>query len=67
LDTALARTSQVRDVPFVIYSSHRHEVAPAELRGVPWLGKPCDRVALLAALTRMVPTLAGSGSTSRAA
>ncbi len=58
--TTLARTLRERGVPFVIYSGHRRDTAPPELRDVPWLSKPCDRPALLAALTRVAPGLAGA-------
>ncbi len=57
--TALACALRERGVPFVIYSGHRRDAAPPELRDVPWLSKPCDRPALLAALTRVAPALAG--------
>jgi len=56
--TALTRALRQREIPFVIYSGHRRSVAPAELQDVPWLTKPCDRLALLAALHRMLPALA---------
>jgi DNA-binding response OmpR family regulator len=49
--TALARTLRERGIPFLIYSGHRRSVAPPELQDVPWLHKPCDRRALLAALS----------------
>ena len=57
--TTLARSLRERGVPFVIYSGHRRDTAPPELRDVPWLSKPCDRPALLAALTRVAPALTG--------
>jgi len=53
--TTLARSLREQGLPFVIYSGHRREVAPSELRDVPWLSKPCDRAALLAALTHVAP------------
>ena len=53
--TTLARSLQERGLPFVIYSGHRREIAPPKLRDVPWLSKPCDRAALLAALTHVAP------------
>jgi DNA-binding NtrC family response regulator len=49
---------RARSIPFVIYSGHKPSVAPKELQNVPWLVKPCDRVALLAALTNAAPVLA---------
>jgi DNA-binding response OmpR family regulator len=55
--TRLVRTLQERDIPFVIYSGHKQTIAPPELQQVPWLNKPCDRPALLAALTRVAPAL----------
>ncbi len=56
--TCLVRTLQERGTPFVIYSGHRRSAAPPELQNVPWLNKPCDRAALLAALTQAAPALA---------
>ncbi len=53
--TTLARSLRERGLLFVIYSGHRREVAPSELWDVPWLSKPCDRAALLAALTHVAP------------
>ncbi len=50
--TALARTLRERGIPFLIYSGHPRSIAPRELQDVPWLHKPCDRAALLAAVTR---------------
>ncbi len=58
LCTTLARTLRERGLPFVIYSGQRREVAPSKLRDVPWLSKPCDRAALLAALTHAAPASA---------
>jgi DNA-binding NtrC family response regulator len=55
--TRLVRALQERDIPFVIYSGHKRTVAPPDLQHVPWLNKPCDRPALLAALTRVAPAL----------
>ena len=55
--TCLVHTLQERGTPFVIYSGHRHSAAPPELQNVPWLNKPCDRAALLAALTQVAPVL----------
>ena len=55
--TCLVRTLQERGIPFVIYSGHRRTVALPELQGVPWLNKPCDRPALLAALIHAAPAL----------
>ncbi len=51
--TMLVRVLRERGIPIVIYSGHKRDVAPPELRDVPWLSKPCDRAALLAALTRI--------------
>jgi DNA-binding response OmpR family regulator len=56
--TVLVRILRERGIPFVIYSGHRREIACRELQDVPWLAKPCDRLALLAALNCMIPTLA---------
>ncbi len=56
--TCLVRTLQERGIPFVIYSGHRRTVAPPELQNVPWLTKPCDRAALLAALIHAAPVFA---------
>jgi hypothetical protein len=36
--------------------SRWRSVAPAELQDVPWLTMPCDRLALLAALRRIIST-----------
>ncbi len=54
----LARSLRERGIPFVIYSGHKRDVAPPELQEVPWLSKPCDREALLAALIQTSPALA---------
>ncbi len=56
--TTLVRVLAERGIPFVIYSGHRRSVAPPELQNVPWLHKPCDRAALLAALIQTSPALA---------
>ncbi len=56
--TGLVRTLRKRRIPFVIYSGHKREIACQALQDVPWLNKPCDRAALLAALIQMVPTFA---------
>jgi DNA-binding response OmpR family regulator len=55
--TTLTRALRQREIPFVIYSGHKRSVAPAELQDVPWLTKPCDRLALLATLHGMLPAL----------
>src|SRR4028118_1803333 len=55
--TRLVRTLQERDIPFVIYSGQKRTVAPPDLQQVPWLNKPCDRSALVAALARVAPAL----------
>jgi DNA-binding response OmpR family regulator len=62
---ALIRTLQERGIPFVIYSGHERNVAPPELRHVPWMTKPCAREVLLAALIHAAPAL--SERLSRAA
>ncbi len=54
----LARALRQRGIPFLIYSGHRRTIAPPDLQDVPWLTKPCDRPALLAALIHAVPQLA---------
>ena len=54
----LIRVLRQRSIPFVVYSGHKREVALPDLQDVPWLSKPCDRAALLAALTRTMPVLA---------
>ncbi len=54
----LAHSLRERGIPFVIYSGHKRDVAPPELQEVPWLSKPCDREALLAALIQTSPALA---------
>ncbi len=50
----LIRALQGRGIPFLIYSGHKRDVAPVKLRNVPWLTKPCDRAAILAALTLLI-------------
>ncbi len=59
--TTLVHTLRGRGIPFVVYSGHRRSVAPCELQNVPWLNKPCDRAALLAALTHVAPALGERG------
>ena len=56
--TRLVRALRERSVPFVIYSGHTRDRTVPELEDVPWVCKPCDRAALLAALTRICPVLA---------
>jgi len=56
--TTLVRALRELGVPFLIYSGHQRSVAPPKLQHVPWINKPCDREALLAALTRAAPALA---------
>ena len=56
--TTLTGVLAQRGIPFVIYSGHERSIAPPELQALPWINKPCDREALLAALTRAAPALA---------
>ncbi|WP_048709691.1 response regulator [Microvirga massiliensis] len=63
--TTLIRILEERAIPFVIYSGYERSVSPAELQHVPWITKPCDREALLAALIHAAP--ARSERPSRAA
>lgn len=54
--TELALFLRARGVPVVIYSGWiKGPDTPAALRDLPWLQKPADRPALLAALARLVP------------
>ena len=47
---ALAEALRARGVPFLIYSGYPAQAACAELRGVPWIGKPAARATLLKAV-----------------
>jgi CheY-like chemotaxis protein len=40
--TRLVRVLRERGIPCVIYSGQTRDVAPPELRDVPWLSKPCE-------------------------
>ncbi len=51
----VARELKQKGVPFAVYSGLRPSQEAPELRDVPWLSKPCDRAALLAALTHVAP------------
>jgi DNA-binding NtrC family response regulator len=62
--TTLTGVLAQRGIPFVIYSGHERSVAPPELQAVPWINKPCDREALLAALTRAAPAVAAWQTTT---
>ena len=54
----LARTLLQRGVPVIIHSGWPRGLdTPPELRHVPWLEKPLDRNALLAAVARVAPSL----------
>jgi DNA-binding NtrC family response regulator len=55
--TTLTGVLSERGIPFLIYSGHKRSIAPRQLQHVPWISKPCDREALLAALTRVAPAL----------
>ncbi len=55
--TTLTGVVAQRGIPFIIYSGYKRSIARRELQNVPWLSKPCDREALLAALTRVAPVL----------
>ncbi len=57
--TRLIQVLRGRGVPVLIYSGWQRQGAdlPRELAEVPWLEKPCDRAALLAALVGAAPTL----------
>jgi DNA-binding response OmpR family regulator len=56
--TDLATELMRRRVPLVFYSGCPQEPGlPPELRNVPWIEKPCDRTALLAALAAAAPLL----------
>jgi len=47
----LARELRRRGIPFVIYSGYRPDAdRPDEVKGIPWLEKPCSREELLRAL-----------------
>ena len=55
--TTLTGVLAQRGIPFIIYSGYKRSIARRELQNVPWLSKPCDREALLAALTRVAPAI----------
>ena len=55
--TTLTGVLAQRSIPFIIYSGHKRSAARRELQNVPWISKPCDREALLAALMRVAPAL----------
>jgi ActR/RegA family two-component response regulator len=60
---ALAEALRARGVPFLIYSGYPAQAACAELRGVPWIGKPAARDTLLKAIADLVvSTVARSGA-----
>ena len=56
--TALTSVLGQRGIPFVIYSGYERSFAPPDLQAVPWINKPCNQEALLAALNRAAPALA---------
>jgi DNA-binding NtrC family response regulator len=56
--TTLTGVLAQRSIPFIIYSGCKRSFARRELQSVPWISKPCDREALLAALTRAAPAIA---------
>jgi DNA-binding NtrC family response regulator len=60
--TTLTGVLAQRSIPFIIYSGYKRSAARRELQNVPWISKPCDREALLAALMRVAPALS-TGST----
>ena len=56
----LARELRRRGIPFVIYSGYRPSAErPAEVKGVPWLEKPCTREDLLRALRSVLELVGG--------
>ncbi len=55
--TTLTGVLAERSIPFIIYSGYKRSIARRELQNVPWISKPCDREALLAALARAAPAL----------
>ena len=55
--TTLTGVLAQRSIPFIIYSGYKRSVVRRELQNVPWISKPCDREALLAALMRVAPVL----------
>ncbi len=55
--TTLTGVLAERSIPFIIYSGYKRSIARRELQNVPWISKPCDREALLAALARVAPAL----------
>jgi len=63
----LARELRQRGIPFVIYSGYQPNAdLPEEVRGMPWLEKPCRREDLLQALRSVLEpgagdSLSGSG------
>ncbi len=63
--TRVVEVLRGRGVPVVIYSGwqKRGGHVPAEYADLPWLEKPADRGALLAALVGVAPTLALGAAT----
>lgn len=58
--TEVAAELKRRGVPFVFYSGRNRERGlPPELQDAPWIEKPCDRPALIAALSAIAPMLFG--------